>query len=71
MMIILLHAIMILCFLLSELSTLHMYMKNCMIENVYYMYLTRFGEPSLHHVTIFDIIEKLRNPFASRTVNVI
>lgn len=42
-----------------------------MIENVYYMYLTRFGEPSLHHVTIFDIIEKLRNPFASRTVHVI
>lgn len=42
-----------------------------MIENVYYMYLTRFREPSLHHVTIFDIIEKLRIPFASRTVNVI
>lgn len=34
--------------------------KNRMIENAYY--LTRFGEPILHHVTIFDIIKNCVTP---------
>lgn len=52
-MIIILHAIMIYqgCQLYNTITW-----KNCIIENVYY--LTRFGEPILHHVTIFDIIKK-------------
>lgn len=54
-MIIILHAIMISCFFQGcQLYTITW--KNYMIENVYY--LTRFGEPILHHVTIFDIIKK-------------
>lgn len=51
-MIIILHAIMI--YQGCQLYTITW--KNCIIENVYY--LTRFGEPIVHHVTIFDIINK-------------
>lgn len=51
-MIIILHAIMI--YQGCQLYTITG--KNCMLENAYY--LTRFGEPILHHVTIFDMIKK-------------